>query len=292
MTAKKEFSDGVKLIDGKALAEKTKDEIVKEIVNLGDERPNLAIILVGEREDSKLYVSLKEKQAKAAGIDTHLYKCDADISEDELLAVIDYLNADDLIDAILIQLPLPEGFDTDRVVARMDPAKDVDGFHPENLKKLVNSCDDEALPPLLGVILEILNEISCTPDGKRVTALVNSELFGNAIKHVLECKGAEVTVVHADDPELVAKTNRADILISALGKPKFIKAGMVKEDAVIIDIGISQAPDGAVVGDVDAEAVEDKAGYLTPVPGGVGPMTIAMAFKSTLYLHKKRRALR
>jgi len=279
----------MKLIDGKKIAERIKDEVVKEIVEFG-ERPNLAIILVGEREDSKIYVSLKELQAKKVGIDTHLYKLDEDIKEEEVLSAIDYLNDDELIDAILIQLPLPAHLDTDKIIARMKPEKDVDGFHPENLKKLMSGCNYEIEPPLITVILEILKDIKEKVEGKQVVALVNSEVFGKPVKHVLECRGAKVEIVHESDKDLFEKTSKADILITAIGKPQFVTSEMIKKDAIIIDIGINKLADGSVCGDVNQEEVEDKVAFLTPVPGGVGPITIAAAFKNTLELYKKSKS--
>lgn len=280
----------MQLIDGKAIAERIKDDVVREVADSGG-RPNLAIILVGEREDSKIYVTLKERQAKEVGIDTHVYKCDADMKEEALLAAIDYLNEDKQIDGILIQLPLPAGLDTDKVVARMSSAKDIDGFQPENLKNFLNSCDSELQPPLVMVIAEILEEIAFAPEGKKVVALVNSEILGKVIKHSLECSGAQVELVFDNDPALTKKASQADILITALGKPKFVKTQMVKDNAVVIDIGINRLPDGSVCGDVDEEDLSDKEGYLTPVPGGVGPITIAAAFKNTLELYKKKKSL-
>lgn len=279
----------MELIDGKALAEKIKDRIAGEVRALGDDRPNLAIILVGEREDSKIYVSLKEKQAKTVGIDTHLYRCDEDIAESELLSVIDYLNQDELIDGILLQLPLPDGLDADKVVARIDPAKDVDGFHPDSLKALLSGCGCELEPPLLGVVKAILESVGCELQGKQVAALVNSDIFGRALEHVLACAGAGVSVFHGDEADLAERTRQADVLIVALGRPGFVTAAMVKDGAVVIDIGITRLSDGTVAGDVDAASLKGLSGHLTPVPGGVGPLTIAMAFKNTLKLYQAKR---
>jgi methylenetetrahydrofolate dehydrogenase (NADP+)/methenyltetrahydrofolate cyclohydrolase len=276
-------------IDGKALAEAIKDNLVAEIRALG-ERPNLAIIMAGEREDSMLYVGLKEKQAKAVGIDTHLYRCDADIKEEELLATIDFLNNDDMIDGILIQLPLPEGLDTDKIIARMSPDKDVDGFHPKSLQKLLTSCHLEIEPPLVGVILSMLESVKLDLSEKSVVALVHSPILGASIKHVLECRGAKVTLLSGNESDLGARTNEADVLISALGHPKLVTGEMVKNGAVLIDIGITRMADGSVCGDIDQAAMTGKSGFITPVPGGVGPMTIALAFKNTLKLYKQRRA--
>lgn len=280
----------MELINGKAIAERIKDEVVSEIVKSGG-RPNLAIILIGERDDSKIYVNLKEKQAKEVGIDTHVYRCDADMKEEAVLSMIDFLNNDEMIDGILIQLPLPEGLDTDKIVGRMKPEKDIDGFQAENLKQFLSGCNYEIEPPLITVIFEILKEIKAEIKGKKVVALVNSEFLGKVIEHALECKGAEVSMVFDNDKNLKKKTVEADILITAIGKPKFVKAEMLKQDAIAIDIGINRLPDGTVCGDVDDEDVSEAVSYLTPVPGGVGPITIAAAFKNTLQLYKKKRGI-
>ncbi|MDO8667479.1 MAG: bifunctional 5,10-methylenetetrahydrofolate dehydrogenase/5,10-methenyltetrahydrofolate cyclohydrolase [bacterium] len=285
----------VKIIDGKKLAEKIKDKIVKEIVKLNDghpeqalARPNLAIILVGEREDSKIYVALKEREAKKVGIDTHLYKCGEDVSEHELLEMIRCLNEDESIDAILVQLPLPEAIDTDTIIMAVDPVKDVDGFQPDNLEKLLKSCDFKGLvPPVFSAVMEMLKSINYDIKNKKVCVIANSVIFGQGLAHVLKCHGAKVETAKAEDKNLAEKTSQADILITALGKPKLIKKEMIKDQAVIIDIGITkQGKD--VWGDVDFEDVKEKAGYISPVPGGVGPLTVAMAFKNTLEIYKKR----
>jgi len=282
------------IIDGKKLAEKIKDNIVKEILKLNDNkpdcqyRPNLAIILIGDREDSKLYVKLKERQAREVGIDTHIYRCPQNIPEKEILETIDCLNNDKLIDGVLVQLPLPEGFDTDKIVKAMDPKKDVDRFHPDNIKTLMSSCDDNMLPPVPGTVLEILKSINCDLADKQICLVVNSDIFGRSLAKVLECRGAKVKIVKADDKNLGEKTNKADILITAVGQPKLIKEEMVKKDAVVIDVGITKVKE-KICGDVDFENVKKIASFITPVPGGVGPLTIAMLFRNTLELYKKKK---
>lgn len=284
-----------KIIDGKILAEKIKDEIVKEIIGLNKNihnltRPNLAIILIGQRPDSELYVSLKEKEAKKVGIDTHLYRCSAETSEREILEMIKCLNEDKLVDGILVQLPLPAQIDTDTVILALDPAKDVDGFQPDNLEKLLKSCESpDLMPPVLAVVLEMLKSIDYDIKDKQVCIISNADIFGKTLAHVLNCRGAKTETVKADDKNLAEKTSRADILITAVGKPKLIKKNMVKQDAVVIDVGITKQGD-KFIGDVDFEDVKDRASYITPVPGGVGPMTIAMAFKNTLEIYKRRQA--
>ena len=278
-----------KIINGKKIAEKIKDQLVQEIIELKDQRPNLAIILVGEREDSKLYVSLKEIEAKKVGIDTHLYKCASNIPEREIFDMIDCLNKDDMIDAILVQLPLPEGYDTDGIIRAIDPAKDVDRFHPANIEILLSTCSHQhVMPPVFEVVLEMLREIKYNLKDKLVCVLGNSELFCKSLAKVLECQKAQVDIVRVDDGDFLEKTKKANVLITALGKPEFIKKDMIKKDVVIIDIGITKKND-KVYGDADFTDVKDMVGYISPVPGGVGPATIAMTFKNTLELYKQRR---
>ncbi|MCK4540033.1 bifunctional 5,10-methylenetetrahydrofolate dehydrogenase/5,10-methenyltetrahydrofolate cyclohydrolase [Candidatus Parcubacteria bacterium] len=279
----------INIINGKLIAEKIKDKIVKEIFELGDnKRPNLAIILVGDRDDSKLYVSLKEKEAKKVGIDAHIYKCEANTPEPEIFAMIDHLNKDNLIDAILVQLPLPKSYDTDKIILAINPQKDVDRFHPDNLEKLLRTCDHgKVMPPVFKVVLEILKEIKFDIKGKNVCVLANSDIFGKSLVKVLSCLGAKARSVKSDEKKLSEKTKEADVLITAVGKAQFIKKDMIKKDAVIIDIGISRE-EGKIYGDVDFDDVGEKAGFITPVPGGVGPITIAMLFENTLELYKSR----
>ena len=277
-----------KIVNGQVLADKINDKIVEDIIKLKGQRPNLAIILVGERKDSCLYVDLKEKEAKRVGIDTHIYKCPAATDEAAVLKMITCLNKDDLIDAILIQLPLPEGFNTNKIISAIDPVKDVDRFHPRNLEILRKTCSHEhVMPPIFKAILIMLESAGCDLTDKLTCIVANSEIFGSSLKRVLECRGALCTVCQADDLKLRDNTSQADILITAIGKKHFITADMVREDAIVIDIGITKEGK-KVYGDVDFTEVKEKAKYITPVPGGVGPLTIAMLFKNTLELYKQR----
>lgn len=255
----------VKNIDGKAIAEKIKDGIAQAIYYLNGLRPNLAIILVGEREDSKLYVSLKQSEGKKVGVDTHLYEFAEETTEEELLKVIEFLNKDELIDGILVQLPLPTHFDTDKIIAALDPKKDVDGFHVDH--------PDYIVSPVLASIDACLEEIKFESKGKTACIFHNSEIFGLSVKKILEDKGMKIVLKEESD--------QADLIVTALGKPHFIKKEMIKDKVVIIDIGITKQ-DGKVLGDVDYEDVKEKASYITPVPGGIGPMTIAFLFKNAL----------
>lgn len=272
----------MKLIDGKLLAEKIKDKIALDIVGFGDKRPGLAIILVGDRPDSTLYVNLKEKQAKEVGIDTHLYRCPEAITQAELLATIKFLNNDPEVDGILIQLPLPKQFETDLIINTINPDKDVDGFTKENMLRLMGEKSDAGLmPPVYAVIIAMLQSINCDIQNKKVCLAVNSEIFEDNLVEILKRQAGEI----------IANMKEADIVITAQGKANSITADMVKDGAVIIDIGISRNKEGKLVGDVDAESMEKKSGYLSPVPGGVGPMTIAMAFLNTLIAFKKQKGL-
>lgn len=276
-----------KLIDGKQLADYVKDDLVAEIMDL-PVRPSLAIILVGNRPDSALYVKLKEREGKKVGIDTNLYKFDEGVSERDVLDTIAYLNADDMIDGILLQLPLPERFDEDVIVAAINPAKDVDGFHPENLKKLKAGASDAIVPPLANVVLEMLDSIKCDLRGKAVALVANSDIFTDGVGDVIARAGATVTAAHPDDAGLQKKTKDADIVITAVGKKHYLTTDYIKKGAVVIDIGIVKEGD-ETYGDVDPDSVTDVAGYLSPVPGGVGPMTIAFAFRNVLELYKRKR---
>lgn len=261
----------VKKIDGRAIAERIKDNIAKEIFDFHGPRPNLAIILVGEREDSKLYVSLKEREGKKVGVDTHLYKLEETTSEQEILDTINFLNNDPLIDGILLQLPLPAKFDTDKIIRAIKSDKDVDGFHPEH--------PDFIVSPVIAAVAACLEEISFVSANKTVCVFYNSKVFGDGVKKMLENKGLEVL-----PPE---KSDEADVLVSALGLPHSIKKEIIKKGVVMIDIGTTKV-EGKVLGDIDYEDVKDKAEYITPVPGGIGPMTIAFLFQNVLEIFKRK----
>jgi methylenetetrahydrofolate dehydrogenase (NADP+)/methenyltetrahydrofolate cyclohydrolase len=282
-----------KIINGYVLAEKIKDKVVKEIIKINNndlscpKRPGLAIILIGDREDSKLYVKMKEKEAKKIGIETNLYKFNKDSDEKEILKAIEYLNNDKNIDAILVQLPLPEKINTDKIISAISPEKDVDRFHPENQNTFLKSCNhNHVMPPVYATVLAMLKSIKFNLENKETVIIVNSKIFGNGLLKTLKCLGAKVKMINIENKNLEKITSKADLLISAVGKPKFIKKEMIKNKAVIIDIGITKKGK-SVFGDVDFNDVKNKASYISPVPGGVGPMTIAMLFKNTLSLWKK-----
>jgi len=288
----------MKIIDGKKIADKIKGNIVKQTYQLAssasDRRPNLAIILVGERADSQLYVSLKEKEGVKLGIDTNLYKFPADADPQALLETIDFLNKDDMIDGILVQLPLPDKFDTDKIVQSIDPAKDADGFHPRH--------PDYIVSPVIAAVTEILQAIKFAKAGAKACVLCNSEIFGVGLRTILEKSGIATDVILVGDFSRLDKTASeykwqeikkaslvADILITALGLPKFVSKEIVKPDAVVIDIGITRVGQ-QVFGDIDFDSVKEVAGFITPVPGGVGPLTIALLFRNILAMYEYRQS--
>lgn len=274
-----------KIIDGKKLAEKIKDELVREITKFPT-RPNLAIILVGNRADSELYVSLKEREAKKVGIDTHLYRFEADTSEEELLKCISFINQDDLINGILLQLPLPKHLNMNKIVNAIKPEKDIDGFHQDNLKNIKQS-KPFIMPPLAGVIIEMLSSINEDLKDKKVALLAHSDIFIQGVGNILEQKGAKILTCSYDSQkthELMKCTREADVIVTAVGKKHYLNYDYVKPGVIVIDIGIIK--DGEqTYGDVDFDSVSEVASFITPVPGGVGPMTIACAFRNVVEIY-------
>jgi methylenetetrahydrofolate dehydrogenase (NADP+)/methenyltetrahydrofolate cyclohydrolase len=275
----------MKIIDGRKLAEKVKDKIALEVfeaVKNGEAHPSLAIILVGSRPDSQLYVSLKQIEARKLGIDTYLYELEETTSEAEIIETIEFLNNDNSIDSVLVQLPLPENINTDKVMAVLDPKKDADGFldnHPANV-----------MSPVLASVKLMLDSTKIKAKDLSAGVLYNSEVFGEALKKLLTDYGfKEVKGVTARDAAAVSRVSETvDVLITAIGAPFFIKAGMIKQDAVIIDIGTTQIGN-KVCGDVDFDNVKDKVSFISPVPGGVGPMTIAFLFQNVLSIYKNKK---
>jgi methylenetetrahydrofolate dehydrogenase (NADP+)/methenyltetrahydrofolate cyclohydrolase len=238
--------------------------------------------MAGDREDSELYVKIKQEEAKKTGIDTHLYRLESQEGQAELLQIIHHLNRDDEVDAVLIQLPLPERFNSDEAIKMIDPDKDADCFHPKNIKK-INSFDSEFLPPVFGAVKEILKEMNFDFKDKKACVIGNSKIFGKNLCDFISLRDILCDFVDSQDPDLPNKTKKADLLISAVGKPGVITEQHIKEGAAVIDVGISKE-NGRVRGDVDLKSAKNKASYLTPVPGGVGPITVAMLFRNTLIL--------
>lgn len=292
----------MKLIDGHKIADRIKDKVVKDILELNKQsrdleqskadaphRPDLAIILINGREDSRIYVNLKEKEAQKVGVDTHVYKCEPDISTEEVIEMIEHLNNDPKIDGIFVQLPLPDHLDTDKIVNTIDPQKDVDGFHEESLRQLKETKDLNSiiLPPAFQAVAEALKEAEVDLSDKKVCIVANARIFKDNLSLFLEKQGARTVVSDAEDKELINKTREADIIVTAVGKPGYLQGGMIKKDAVLVDMGVIKKED-KVKGDVDKESVQDKASYLTPVPGGLGPITVAATLKNTLELYKRK----
>ncbi len=278
----------MQIIDGQQIALEITQKIARDIFdNALDNRPGLAIILAGEREDSALYVDIKQQRAKEVGIDTHLYKMEEGEGTEEMVELIKHLNQDQEIDGILVQLPLPEKFDTDKIIATIDPKKDVDCFHPENIKKIAEYKNNRAvlLSPVYATIMLMLDKVNFDLYGRQVVVVVNSEIFGNGLKTLLTNEGADVKMVFGDDKNLAEEVGQADLLITAVGKRNLITAEMIKPNVVVIDIGITKE-DGQIHGDVDFEEAKEMTRAITPVPGGVGPVTVAKVLENTWRLAK------
>jgi len=279
------------LIDGKAIAAQVRDDVRQQVdqwTAQGYRAPFLSVVLVGDNPASASYVRGKAKAAGLAGIGSDTLRYDATISEADLLAVIARLNADAHVDGILVQLPLPDHIDANKVIKAIDPAKDVDGFHPINVGNLV--IGRPAFPPATpSGIVEMLKRTGIATAGAHAVVLGRSNIVGKPMATLLLQRGldATVTVCHSRTQHLADLTRQADILIAAIGRPHFVTADMVKDGAVVIDVGINRVDDASrergyrLVGDVDFDAVKEQAGAITPVPGGVGPMTIAMLLKNT-----------
>lgn len=273
-----------KLIDGKAIAKSLREEIKKEVDALQN-KPGLAAILVGDNPASKVYVGIKRKQCAETGIRSEMFELPEETTEEELLQLIRKLNKDDSIHAILVQLPVPEHISEENVFATIAPEKDVDGFTANHISKLLSDHED-IVPCTPKGIVRMLDEIGIDIKGKHAVVVGRSNIVGKPVALMLLNRHATVTICHSRTQNLQDITTQADILIAAVGKKHIITADMVKEGAVVIDVGINKV-DGKLVGDVAFDEVKEKAGWITPVPGGVGPMTVAMLLKNTLELYKK-----
>ena len=273
-----------RLIDGKALAQGIRERIAKDVVELHARvgiRPGLAAILVGDDPASKLYVKNKQKACDAAGIYVDEHKLPASTNQAELLALIEKVNADPKVHGILVQLPLPKQIDSQVILNAVLPEKDADGFHPYNMGRLVEGTPIfEACTPR-GVI-KMIESTGVAIAGKRAVVLGRSNIVGKPVALMLLHRHATVTICHSKTKDLPAVCREAEILVVAIGKAKFVTADMVREGAVVVDVGVNRTADGKFVGDVDFEAVSRKAGWISPVPGGVGPMTISMLLQNTL----------
>ena len=282
------------IIDGKALAKKMQAAIAEEVAQLQPKYgrpPGLAVLMVGDNPASAAYVKNKETACHKAGITSFGKHFPASVTQTELEQIIDELNADDRVDGILIQLPLPDKFDAIALLNRLDPDKDADGLHPNNLGKLARGESGLRSCTPAGV-MELLAEAKIDIAGKNAVVIGRSILVGKPVALMLLEENATVTIAHSRTKNLAEITRKADILIAAIGRPEFVTAEMVKPDAVIIDVGINRITDyegkSRLVGDVDYASVSEVASHITPVPGGVGPMTVTMLLHNTLWSYKQK----
>lgn len=269
-----------KIIDGKDLAKKIREEVATEAKSL-PVKPTLAVILVGEDPASHTYVGMKEKACKAAGINSTVHRLPDTTTQDELMSLIDKLNNDPAVNGILVQLPLPRHLDQAAVFGAVKCEKDVDGFHPTNIGLMNLGFADALLPCTPAGVMEMLKSINYPLKGKHVVVVGRSNVVGKPMSTLALLADATVTICHRYTENLAEYTRQADVLIVAVGKVNLITAEMVKPGAIVIDVGTNKVGD-KLVGDVDYEAVAEVASYITPVPGGVGPMTIALLLKNTV----------
>jgi methylenetetrahydrofolate dehydrogenase (NADP+)/methenyltetrahydrofolate cyclohydrolase len=287
------------IIDGKATSSAIKEEIaekVKQIVKDGGKVPHLAAVLVGDDGASQTYVNGKMKACELVGFKSTLLKFDSDISEKELLDVVDGLNNDEDIDGYIVQLPLPKHISTRKVTEKIKPEKDVDGFHPVNVGRMVLGLPAYISATPFG-ILKLIERYKIETEGKECVIIGRSDIVGTPLSNLLSRKtypgNCTVTLCHSRTKDIKALSQKADIVVAALGKPEFLTGDMVKEGAVVIDVGTTRVPDAskkrgyALKGDVKFDEVSEKASYITPVPGGVGPMTIASLLYNTLLASQK-----
>ena len=272
------------LLDGKILSAKIKEEVKVEVTKIVKEKnitPGLAVILVGNDAASATYVASKAKACKDAGIYSVVHEMPESITQEELLETINMMNNNPKLDGILVQLPLPKHIDTTTVLEAINPLKDVDGFHPYNVGRMVSNLDS-FLPATPFGVMRMFEEHNIELSGKDVVVIGSSDIVGKPMASLLINKKATVTVCNSRTKDLKAHTSKADIVIIAVGVPYLLKEDMVKDGAVVIDVGINRLDTGKLVGDADFEELKNKCSHLTPVPGGVGPMTIAMLLKNTI----------
>lgn len=277
------------IIDGKKISAEVKESARLEVLALNEKdiSVGLAVVLVGENPASKVYVTNKKKACEALGIDSYEYLLPEDTTREELLYLIEKLNSDNKVDGILVQLPLPRHLDEKEVINAISPSKDVDAFHPVNVGKIMIG-DYVFAPCTPQGIIELLNHSNIDIEGKNCVVIGRSNIVGKPMSMLLLHKNATVTICHSKTKNLSEVTRGADILIAAVGRANFVTADMVKEGAVVIDVGINRLENGKLCGDVDFEAVAPKCSHITPVPGGVGPMTIAVLMKNTVAAAKSK----
>ncbi len=271
------------LIDGKAVSAKVKAEVRDEAAKLKEQGISigLAVVIVGNNPASRVYVNSKKKACEEVGFNSYEYTLDENITQQELLDLIDVLNNDDKVNGILVQLPLPKHIDENAIINAISPDKDVDAFHPYNVGKIMIG-EFSFLPCTPAGVMELIDSTGVNISGKSAVVIGRSNIVGKPMSMLLLHRNATVTICHSRTTNLLEICNAADIIVAAIGKANFVTGDMVKEGAIVIDVGINRLENGKLCGDVDFEAVSKKAGYITPVPGGVGPMTIAMLMKNTL----------
>ncbi|MEA3490843.1 MAG: bifunctional methylenetetrahydrofolate dehydrogenase/methenyltetrahydrofolate cyclohydrolase FolD [Campylobacterota bacterium] len=280
----------MQLIDGKSLASRVQDRVIQGVDRLKQEKnivPGLAVILIGDDPASHAYVKMKAKACEKVGFYSITHNMPETISQDEIIATIEMMNNNPRIDGILVQLPLPKHIDTDRIIEVIDPKKDVDGFHPYNVGRLVTGLDSFVACTPLGV-MKMFEAYEIELEGKDVCIVGASNIVGKPMASLLLNANATVTITHIYTKDLKRHTLAADIVIVGVGVPALIKADMVRDGVIMIDIGINRVENGSLVGDVDFPEVSPKCSHITPVPGGVGPMTIAMLLENTLKSAQKR----
>ena len=280
-----------KLINGKEISGEIRENLKEEVALLLEQgiKPGLAVILVGDNQASRTYVTSKQKSCQDIGMESLLIEFPVDVPETILLEKIEQLNNDDQMHGILVQLPLPNHISEEKVIETISPDKDVDGFHPINIGKMMTG-QDTFLPCTPFGVLEMLKHEQITIEGKHAVIVGRSNIVGKPAGQLLLNENATVTYCHSRTPDLASVTRTADILVAAVGRAKMITADYVKEGAVVIDVGMNRDENGKLCGDVDFEHVKEKAGYITPVPGGVGPMTITMLLYNTVKSAKKQLA--
>lgn len=275
------------IISGTELSKQLREQMKSEVANFTNRLPHLVVILVGDNPASKSYVSGKEKACVQIGIKSTIIRMDENISEKELLNKIIELNNDDEVDGLLVQLPLPKHINEDKVINTISVDKDVDGFHPSNVAKL-HLGEDCILPCTPKGIITMLKSVNVNINGAHAVVVGRSNIVGKPVAQLLLDENATVTICHSKTKDLKKMVIDADIVVAAIGRPMTITADMVKDGAVVIDVGVNRLESGKLVGDCDFEGLKDKASYITPVPGGVGPMTITSLLENTLQIYKSK----
>lgn len=272
-----------KIIDGKAVSASVKEAVAKEVAALKEQGVSvgLAVVIVGDDPASRVYVNNKKKACGACGIESFEYALPGDTAEEELLALVEKLNADPKVNGILVQLPLPRQIDEHKVIAAISPKKDVDAFHAVNVGKIMIG-DFDFLPCTPAGCMDLIDSTGVSVEGKRCVVIGRSNIVGKPMAMLLLHRNGTVTICHSRTKNLKEICREADILVAAVGRANFVTADMVKEGAVVIDVGMNRLENGKLCGDVDFEVVSQVAGWITPVPGGVGPMTIATLMRNTL----------